>query len=266
MFRFLKAITVLSFAAALQSCVYSVAHKPVVAAPYQPVVVSKKKEFQGSLSVRPFKYAGMDLTYAITDHFGIRASYTGTYQFTSLSGSLIYFNNFKKLNYFVAPIYSYQNNQITRDKQNIAGSRWKSYSYNCLYNSAGIVAGVSINTNDGVSHHLNFKTQYNFVEKYNYSFEDYDEESFLKIEKLDYKIPNFFTFEPSYSLLIPTGKKSGSFFNIQLGVFIAQTTLRYTYTYTKNPSYNTSKEIARTLHPVSVPINLTITYGFSSRN
>lgn len=100
----------LCLAALLQSCIYSVAHRPFVATPYQPVMVEKKKDFQGSFTIRPMKYGSLDLTYALSDHLAIRTTGTGSYVFADLSGSIIYYNTFKKLNYFVAPIFSYQNN------------------------------------------------------------------------------------------------------------------------------------------------------------
>jgi hypothetical protein len=266
MFRFLKAITVLSFAAALQSCVYSVAHRPFVATPYQPVLVNKKKDFQGSFTIRPFKYGSLDLTYALSDHIAIRTSGTGSYVFADLAGSIIYFNTYKNLNYFVAPIFSYQNNQVKRDLGDIAGTQWKTYQYNCIYNSPGIVLGTSFKFGNSETHHFNLKTQYNIVQSYNYDFKSYDRYEYIVNEQLSYKVPNFLSFEPSYSLVVNTEKNNGCFYKIQLGFLFSQSTLNHRYHYNQIAPYSgtssNNQPIKTSAHPKSFPINLSLSYIF----
>ncbi|MFO0358405.1 MAG: hypothetical protein ACK50A_15740 [Sphingobacteriaceae bacterium] len=236
-----------------------------MATPYQPVMVEKKKDFNGSFTILPMKYGSLDLTYALTDHLAIRTTGTGSYVFADLSGSIIYYNTFKKLNYFVAPIFSYQNNQVERDLGNIFGTQWKTYQYNCVYNSPGMVFGTSFKFGNSETHHFNLKTQYNMVENYNYDFRRYDRYEYFLNEQLNYMVPNFFSFEPSYSLVV-TNEKNNGFYKIQLGFLFTQKTLKHTYHYNWIAPYTSTgsldQPVRTSYHPQSFLINLSFSYIF----
>ncbi len=266
--RLLLLVIIIGVSVLYQSCAYSVAHRPFVATPYQPVLLYKKNDFHASFTLRPMlKYGGIDLSYAISDHFAIRASGVGSYVFSNMSMSLIYFNRLKKLKYFFAPVYSYQNNQIGRSLGNMSGTQWKSYKYDCSFHSPGIVTGISIKNGSKKTHHFNLKTQYNLVQKYSYDFRSYDRYTYFVNEQLEYKLPNFISIEPSYSLLIPTNDINGSYYKLQIGLCFLETTLKHRYHYNRIAPYtggiSLDQPISTSSHPKTFPVNISVSYIFN---
>lgn len=104
------------------------------------------------------------------------------------------------------------------------------------------------------------------VESYNYDFRSHDRIEYFVNEQLNYKIPNFFSFEPSYSIVVPHEKNKGCYYKFQLGLLFTQTTLKYTYQYnsiapyTSYESYN--QPVKTSYHPQSFPINFSFSYVF----
>ena len=261
----LKFISCFAFGCFLNSCILSGIPSPFVASSYEPVVVKKKKEVQGSVGLRPFNYGYGDLTYAIGNSLAIRLSGGGFIGLGNLSGSFLYYKTLPKINYFAGAFYNFQSNQMQRSFGYNLGEEFMSYRYSCVYNSPGIVFGLTLKGEEKVSHHFIFKSQYNIVSSYNYSFENSDRYKYFKNEQLGYPLPDFLSFEPSYSSVIKSGNKN--YFKIQAGFHFTQKTLRHHYVYDKNPQYGSAPvwSEATTLHPVSFPINISISYIFYSK-
>jgi hypothetical protein len=250
----------------MQSCVL---HKAYVPSSFEPVIVSEKKDVQVSVSVRPLDYLNIDGTYAISNHLAIRADVGGTYGLYNGMGSVIYFNKINNYNYFVAPLYNYQNNQIIRTNAGLSGMflQETACNYNCVYNSGGLAFGISIQKKR-VQHHVIIKSQYNFIDRYNFAYESDNgsgkSSGYIKFddEQLNKTIPSFFSIEPSYAILFKVGGKS--FLKLQASINICEKT--YTHNYSFNDGGYSGKNVdAIKQHPRSMPVNLSIGFIFSSK-
>lgn len=248
----------------LSSCIL---HRAYVPSTFEPVVVDEKNEQQFSLTFRPFDYLNVDYTRALTNHLAIRGTAGGTYQLYNTTASLIYFNKIKDLNYFIAPLYNYQNNQLIR---RIGGgsSLVNSYNinYNCVYNTVGLAIGLSIPGR--VQHHFMLKSQYNFVDRYHFQYykdngsgSDY---GFRVIddEVLNKRIPSFLSIEPSYAILFKAGSKN--YFKIQAGLSICEAVYSHRYSYFID-SWRTNKNDRIKEHPTNWPVNISVGFIFSSK-
>ncbi|HRG00460.1 MAG TPA: hypothetical protein PKZ75_05060 [Bacteroidia bacterium] len=248
------------------SCVL---HKAYVPAGYEPVVVSEKNDKQFALTLRPLDYLNLDYTHAITNHIALRGTIGGTYQLYNGMASLIYFNKIKNYNYFIAPLYSYQNNQIQRSNAGLSGMFFQetACNYNCVYNSAGLAFGFSIRK-QRIQHHITIKEQYNFVDRYNFAYESdngsgkssgyikFDDENLKKV------IPPFFSMEPSYAILFKAGRSK--FLKLQATINICEKTFTHNYSF-DDGGYVSKNVDAVKQHPRSWPINLSVGFIFSSK-
>lgn len=248
----------------LSSCVL---HKAYVAPNFEPVVVNQKNDYQIAVTLRPFDYLSFDGTYAFASHWALRTSVGGTSQlFNGMIGA-IYFNKINNNNYFIAPLYNYQNNQIQRRRNGTSGllGEETTVDYNCVYNSIGFAFGYSI-PKTSVQHHFIFKPQYNFVNRYNFeyiedngagkssSFQRYDE------EVLHEKVPSFFSTEISYAILFKF-KNRNNFFKIQAGLNLCEKTYTHNYSF-DNGSYSSKIVYKSTSHPRSYPVFLSTGFIF----
>lgn len=242
-------------------------HKAYVPSGYEPVVVTKKNEKQLSLTLRPFDYLNLDYTQALTNHIAIRTTAGGTYQLYNATASLIYFNKIKNLNYFFAPLFNYQNNQMIRRTYGFSGFvNTYNTNYNCVFEGLGLAIGASITGK--VQHHFMIKTQYNFVDRYNFQFyqdnasgSDYGFRV-LDDEKLNKDIPSFLSIEPTYAILFKAGNKN--FFKLQAGLNICEKTYKHNYSYYWD-SWDSQIVDRVKQHPRSWPINLSVGFIFSSK-
>ena len=246
------------------ACSYSVAHRPFVATSYEPVLIEKKGDANACLGLRPIKYGYGDLTIAPFDHLGLRVNAGGTYGLSNLSGSAFYFQKLNKINWFAGALYNFQSNQIQRH-EGFTGTSFRDFNYSCMYHSGGVVFGLSLKDKKNRSHHFIFKSQYNFVSSYYYDFQRYDRYTYSINEQLNYKIPDFYSIEPSYSLVVNRKKNRQLKFQVS-GVF-AQKTLKHHYFYNWIAPYTGGNQISEAIsfHPVIFPINFSICLIFSSK-
>lgn len=245
----------------LNSCI---PHKSFVTSSFEPIVVEKRNDFQASISFRPMKYLDINSTYALTDNFAIRTDFGGFVGIYNLSGSLIYFNNYENLRYYIAPTYNYQNNQIKRNIPIIFGNHGKFYNYFCIYNGLGTSLGFCKEFDD-FNFHFNLKVQYNFVK--NYYYENYEDNGSSKStgyevldrEIFDKKISNFVNVEPSASFLFYKSDKRD--LKVQVGINICE--VKYINNYSYNLSNSSSiVKTNKNLHPSYLPIYVSLGYTF----
>ena len=263
--RLIKLLAFIVLLFFLHSCI---PHRGFVASSNEPMLLCKKKEFQASAGFRPFKYYYADMAYAITNNLALRVNAAGFINLTNLSGSLLYYKSLPRINYYAGALFNFQSNQAHNNVGNGFGTAYTSYRYSCIYNSPGLVLGINLNKDGDYEHHFIFKTQYNIVNKYEYAYKFEDRYEPFDNEKLIYKIPDFFSFEPSYSMLIRTTRST--LFKIQLGYHFTQKTFTHNYTvgppgqtfYGINYHFTTEKT---QIHPVSLPYNITIGYIFYSK-
>jgi len=247
----------------LNSCI---PHQAYVASSFEPIVVEKKKDMQAAVSFRPFKYIDINGTYALTNHLAVRTDFGGFVGVYNLSGSLIYFNNLKKIRYYIAPTFNYQNNQITRKFRGIFGDNI-AYNYFCIYNGIGTSVGVSKKMKE-YDLHFNLKTQYNIVE--NFYFHYYrdngskDDRPFVILdnEVCNVKMPNFLSIEPSVSFIVHNAKKSN--LKVQIGLSICERKYIHEYSYATNKNGSEIKT-NKNYHPTYLPMYVSIGYIFSNK-
>ena len=262
--NFVVYFLVIAIALLLQSCVL---HKAYVPSGYEPVVVSDKNDKQFALTLRPLDYLNVDYTHAITNHIALRGTIGGTYQLYNGMASLIYFNKIKTLNYVIAPLLNYQNNQMIRRTYGFSGFTYQYVAnYNCVFMGTGLTIGVSIPGR--VQHHFMIKSQYNFVDRYNFQFyqDNASGSSYgfrvLDDEKLNKDIPSFLSIEPTYAILFKAGSKK--FFKLQAGLNICEKTYAHNYSYYRD-SWGTQNTDRVKRHPTNWPINLSVGFIFSSK-
>lgn len=248
----------------LSSCVL---HEAYVAPNFEPVVVNQKNDYQVAVTLRPFDYLSLDGTYAFANHWAVRTNIGGTAQLFNGMASLIYFNKIKNSNYFIAPLYNYQNNQIQRRRNGTSGlfGNETTVEYNCVYNSAGLALGYII-PKTKIQHHFIVKPQYNFVSRYNFeyaldngsgkssSFVIYDDEILHKT------IPAFFSTEISYAIFFKF-KNRNNFFKIQAGLNLVEKTYTHNYSFDNN-AYSSAIVDKSTRHPRSYPVFLSTGFIF----
>lgn len=241
-----------------------VPHRSYVASPYEPLLTEKKGDVQVTASLRPFKYFSSEITIAPTNFMAVRAGYGGFFGLDNFSISVPFFKNYERFGFFAAPDLNYQHNVISRSfGRFFLINNAKTYKYNCEYVSPALVLGIKFQGIEDISHQLILKTQYNFVRKYYYYFEknngsgrnsDYQ---VLDNEELDYnKMPDFFSFEPTYVLINAINNNFSIKF--QLGVSICQKVLRHKYTFQRNDYSNPSFIDAVKEHPRTLPLNIGI--------
>ena len=179
----------------LQSCI--VPNKSFVAGSYEPVTVKQKGDLEVSASVRPFKFYKFNETFAITNAIALRAGYSGFPGLDNFDASLIFFKNFRRFGFFVAPTFNYQHNSISRSYSFSFYGIGRDFRYNSVYSSPGVVLGSSLTSKKGNAHHVIIKTSYNIVSKYADYFSSNtasgrDGGYYVKdAESLNYKIDNF---------------------------------------------------------------------------
>lgn len=185
-----------------QSCF--VPHKSFVATSYEPLTVKKKGDVEASASIRPFKFFKSNITYAASNCIAFRAGYSGFFGLDNFDASVLYFKNYSKIGFYVGGNYNYQHNIIIRDYSlSFFALPSRKFKYNCEYVSPGVVIGFSL-YND---HHFILKTNYNIVNKYYYKYisdnNSGKNQSYIMFDNeiLDYKIPDFLSFEPSYAFV-----------------------------------------------------------------
>lgn len=242
----------------LQSCI---ANRSFVASGYEPVNVENKGDVEVNASLRGFKYAKFNGTFAITNWLAVRGGYGGTYQLDNFDGSLIFYKNFKKIGLFIAPSYNYQHNLIKRNYSSFMFERGETIQNNCEFDSPSLVTGIKLFKTRNSNHQIIVKTAYNIVKQYKYSYSldnasgknDYYERK--DSEELDYKIANFFSVEPSYSY---TGNLNELLMiRFQVGFNFCQKTLKHNYIYRPH-QYSEKTKDASKLHPVTLPMNISI--------
>jgi hypothetical protein len=263
--KFLKSISYFSISLLFYACVNTVAHRPFVASSFEPLTINKKGAKQGSVSLRPIKYASGDFTYGLTNHLVMRLNAGGTLGLGIFSGALLYNDSLKKTHYFVGGLFNYQTNQIHRELANLTGTGFKNYDYSCQYYSPGLVTGISFMGEKQINHHFILKAHYNFVQSYSYNYQAFDRYDYLKNEQLNYKIPDFLSCELSYARLIHM-KNNKSLFKFQIGGHLTQKTLKHHYEYNSVAPYTGGRRIKDGIdfHPVSFPLNISVGFIFSS--
>lgn len=257
-----KAVLIISVLfVALQSCI--VPQKPFVASGFEPITVKQRGDVELSASIRPFKFYKANATVAINDWIALRAGYSGFPSLDNFDASLIFFKNFDRVGFFTAATYNYQNNYI---KRNYSFEMWgigRDFQYKCAYNSPGGVFGISFFSKKGKTHQFIFKTSYNIVNNYNYYFSSNTASgkqsgySVTDEETLNYKILNFFSFEPSYSLIVSRPNRKVDV-RYQLGFNFCETVLYHHYTFNTRSYNGPDMQSATNFHPVSFPVNFSI--------
>ncbi len=241
---------------ATSSCI---PHRSYVASPYEPVLVEKKGDVQFNAGMRPFKYYSAEATVALTDFMAVRGGVGGFSGLENYSVSFPFFNG--RASSFMAPGINYQRNVINGKIPTIFGNNTKNYKYNCEYFSPCLVLGFKIGGGKE-SQQVILKVQYNFVQKYEYYFEEDNgsgRSSSYQVfdnETLNYPLQNFFSFEPSYSMLYPLNPFLWG--KIQLGVSICQTALSHKYSFQQGDYTNPQMVDAVTNHPRTLPFNISI--------
>lgn len=256
----------ISFSVIFCSCTeLLIPHGSQVASPYEPVLLKKKKDIQASVGFRPIKYLNANFGIAPINNLAIQTNLGGFFGLFNSNGSIIYFNTFKKLNYFIGPIYNYQSNQIKHTYGDFSGTFYRSYHYSCKYQSPGLVCGFSFSQQNN-EHHFNLKSLYNIVTNYNYYYLQSDRYSASIDETLNYKIPNFFTLEPSYSFIHKIEYESNRYFKIQIGFNVSQIVLKNHYATSGYTFYGYQYQLDKIYkHPRSWPINISFAYVFCSK-
>lgn len=225
----------------LQSCI--VPTKSFVGTSFEPVSVKQKGDLEVSASIRPFKFYKLNATLAVNNGMAVRAGYSGFPGLNNADFSLIFFKKTKQYDVFIAPTYNYQNNSVMRDYGSEFLAIGRTFNYNCIYNSPGIALGCSRVVRKGNSRHWMLKISYNIVYKYSYYFTSNtasgrNDGYYVKDdETLDYKIGNFFSFEPSYSYMVsrPYRKMAVRF---QIGFNLCQKVLIHKYAFSNKSFYN----------------------------
>lgn len=250
---------------ALQSCI--VPHKSFVAPGFEPVTIKKKGDIEMSASIRPFKFYKFNATVALTDNLALRAGYSGFPGLDNFDGSAIVFKNYQSFGFFAAATYNYQHNVIGRSYSFSMWGVGRNFHYNAQYHSPGVAMGVAFSGRNGNSHHLILKVSYNIVRRYEYAFSSNtasgkDSGYYVRDEEaLQYKLPGFYSFEPSYSYV---SSRPGRRFHLryQLAFNICETVLRHRYVFETHAYGGPETEVATRLHPVFSPVNVSIGFIF----
>lgn len=250
------------------SCVINSPNASFVGSSYEPIIVTKKKEFQTSFGLRPFKYCYADLTYAISDKIAVKLNAGGFYQLGNFMASTVYYKNLPKLNYYIGGLFNFQTNQINRTYGDGIGTSYVKCNYSCIYSSPGIVIGLNKKVGENSHHQFIVKCQYNIVNKYEYYYTYQNRYEALQDEHFSFKIPNFFSLEPSYSFLTSLSKNKKNFLKLQIRFNITEKTYRHNYSFGPSSTfygYPYYKSDQTNLHPVSFPVNLSIGYIFFAK-
>jgi len=252
-------IRYVSFLVLFYSFVSCVPHRSYVASPYEPLLVEKKGDVQISAAFRPWKYYSAELTLAPADFFAIRVGYGGFFGLNNFSASIPFFKAFRSNSLFVAPGINYQRNVIDRRIGTVFANNQKVYKYDCEYTSPNLVVGYRLKIESDISIQFILKTQYNFVQRYQYAFEKNNGSGrtsyFVRYddEVLNTKIPNFFSFEPSIAMLAPINHNFS--FKFQTGLSICQKVLVHKYQFIE--SYYTITNVDKVgVHPRTLFLNI----------
>lgn len=236
-----------------------------VSSSFEPVTVEKKSDLALTGAVRPFNFYNFCTSYALTNNVAARAGVGGFEGLAIYNASAIYFRNYSKLGWFTALEYSYQLNQY---KYSISKLLFfqdnKNYNFDCRYHSPAVIFGVTFVK----SQSLIFKFSYNAVNRYNYYYErdngsgsDYNWMR-LDEETLNYKIPNFLSFEPSYASVMKV--RGCSSIKVQLSFSFCQKVARDNYIFLKDRDPNGHNYVQNVnYHPVCSRVNLSLAYIFS---
>ncbi|MDI9342005.1 MAG: hypothetical protein QM534_15640 [Sediminibacterium sp.] len=256
--RFCKLIIPIASVIGLSGCISS--HKPFAGSSYSPVLVEKKKDLHLNTGLWLLKYAKADATYAMSDHFAIRGAIMTTYGLYQGEGSVLLYRSKAKNTFFSGVLFNFQQNNIKRKFSSVMFANGKDYQYDCRYYSPGLVVGWQFFKQHYFSHQIISKISYNMVEKYNYNYR-HDNASGKQTgytvfdhENLKGPIPDFFSIEPSYTLI---GKGNRTLYFLQLGFNFAEYTYRHTYQFLSE-YYGRTIEESSNLHPVHSSVNFTI--------
>jgi len=238
----------------VQSCY--VPHKSFVATSYEPLTVKKKGDMEITSSIRPFKFFKSNITYATSDRIAIRVGFSGFFGLYNFDAGILYFKNYTKNGLYLGGNYNFQSNVIGRSYSIEFLGIGRGYKYNCQYHSPSVIMGFRFRE----KRQFILKTSYNIVSKYYYSITEDNatgkNTAYLinDSEVLDYKIPNFFSFEPSYVRFSHFNKKC--LYKFQIGLVICQNVYNHHYSF-NSKGYNTGPKIDATkYHPVYFPINI----------
>jgi len=244
-----------------------VPNKSFVAPGYEPVTVKQKGDIEISAAMRPFKFYKFNGTYSINNWMAVRAGCSGYINLGMCDVSVLFYKNFKYIGFFAGPTYNYQRNTISWSYSMYMLGVGRSYRYNCEYHSPGAVVGLSLFTSRGSTHQFIFKASNNFVSRYEYYNENFTPSGksagyeVKDLERLNYRIRDFASMEPSYSF-ISKGKIA---FRFQFSMNICQTVLRHTYSFLDYPDYGKSTRVNTKLHPVFFPVNVSVGMMFRHR-
>lgn len=242
----------------LSCCVVS--HAPFTGSSYSPVIVEKKKDLYITTAAWLLKYAKADITYALYDRLIVRGSLMTTYGLYQAEGSALFYHSIPKTTFYSGVLFNFQENNLKRKFSTMMFSNGKDYQYNCRYYSPGFVIGWQFFKQRYFSHEITSKVSYNIVGKYNYDYEHNNASAkqtghaIFDNEHLSSKIPNFFSVEPSYTLI---GKGSKRTYFLQLGFNFVEYTYRHNYQFLTS-SYSKTLEDRSKLHPVHRSVNLTV--------
>lgn len=140
-------IKIFSLSVIVLSFFSCVPRMPYVAGGYEPLVITKKKEFQIAATMRPFKLETFDMSYMITDKLATRLSIGGADGFLNVAGSCLYSKELTNWHFYAGPIYSYQMNKTLRNYISKLGTYYYRANYNCIYNLPGLVTAIALTKN-----------------------------------------------------------------------------------------------------------------------
>jgi hypothetical protein len=239
-------------------------HGAFVTQPPEPLLIQNKNEHQFSMGLRAFKYLSCDYAYSPVQNFAFKTHAGGTVGLINTNITLLYYNHFKRLNYHIGGLYNFEYNNISREYGSIMGTSFSSYFYDCVFNSVGASVGLGLNSKSQLSQlHLGFKCQYNMVDHYVYEILFEDRYSASTNESLNYKIPDFFNYEPYFAIVWKNDEKQKCYYKVQLGLNIVQVTYNHHYIARSSTFYGYSYTLDKTYkHPASLPINLSFAFIF----
>lgn len=223
---------------------------------FDPVLPMGKRQVMLSTSLRPLTELRGGATYCLSSHLMARAGYQGLLGRNSWNFAGIYQGKILKKHFFIAGIYGQQRNVQHKMPLVIFGKgfSYREFDINAEFNSPAIAAGITFQL-PRAFHQVSLKVAKNFVKKYsvyywNGNAEEYELRLISDNERLDHKIPDFYSTELSYNFIY--SYSSISKIQFQLTKVFCQKSAEHTYSFVGSTSSEKENIVTKTkLHPVS---------------